>query len=143
MIEGPRFGTVPEGDTWRYRPGAYGIALARGTVLVVDAPDGVYLPGGGIDEGETPAETVAREFLEETGHHVVSLQPHAIAEQVLVADAHTQWMIKQCHFFLCTVRDGADDGLEADHIAMWLTIDEANQRLAEPASRWALQQAVG
>ena len=142
MIKGPRFGNVPPGDTWRYRPGAYGIAIDGSRVLVVEAPDGVYLPGGGIDDDETPEETVRRELREETGHQVVSAAPHAMAEQVLVADERTQWMVKQCHFFVCVVRDGLDDGLEPDHVARWLPIEEALDRLAESASRWALSQAV-
>jgi len=56
------------------RIGAYGIALRSGAVLLSRIMRSVrggvgqwMLPGGGVEHGEHPAETVIREFLEETG----------------------------------------------------------------------------
>jgi mutator protein MutT len=54
------------------RTGAYGVAVAGHKILLVQQRRGPYqgkwdLPGGKIEFGETPAEAVRREFLEETG----------------------------------------------------------------------------
>lgn len=54
------------------RVGAYGICLREGSLLLIHKAKGPYtgqldLPGGGIEFGEAPEETVVREFLEETG----------------------------------------------------------------------------
>ena len=50
---------------------------AGGAILLVGAaPDeGFWLPGGGIEPGESAAEALARELLEETAATVVALRP--------------------------------------------------------------------
>lgn len=59
------------------RIGVYGVAVNRDLLLLTqlwsrDANPGRWtLPGGGMEFGETPHETLEREFYEETG-----LEPH-------------------------------------------------------------------
>ncbi|MCW3815101.1 NUDIX domain-containing protein [Micromonospora sp. DR5-3] len=59
------------------RVSAYGLARRESAVLMVRIGDDTHgdvdkwmLPGGGVDHGEDPADTVVREFAEETGYHV-------------------------------------------------------------------------
>lgn len=60
----------------RQRFAAYGVAVADGRILLArasdrsDFPGAWSLPGGGVDHGEHPRETVRREVLEETGLEV-------------------------------------------------------------------------
>jgi 8-oxo-dGTP diphosphatase len=55
---------------------AYGVLLREGQVALVRSsnprhvPPLWWLPGGGIDFGEAPQDTLVREFFEETGLHV-------------------------------------------------------------------------
>lgn len=64
----PVFGERVAGASYALRPSAY--ALIRnefGQVAVVRTAQGVFLPGGGIEAGETPEQAVQREVLEECG----------------------------------------------------------------------------
>ncbi len=55
------------------RVAAYGLVVVDGSVLLcrasalTEVPGWWWLPGGGVDFGEHPRETVCREFAEETG----------------------------------------------------------------------------
>ncbi len=138
MIEGPRFGEVPDGDAYRRRPGAYGVAIRGGDVLIVRASRGYFLPGGGRRRGEPGEATLLREVAEETGHAVVSCSLAAAAEQVVWLADRREWVVKECLFFRCDVAAGADDGSEEDHHAEWVPIREAAELLSEAASAWAV-----
>ena len=138
MIEGPRFGEVPAGDDYRVRPGAYGIALRDGLVLVVHAQRGTFLPGGGRHRGEPGEATLLREVREETGHQVVECTLAAAAEQVVWVADRSEWVVKECLFFACALSDETDGGLEADHRAEWVPTAQARDLLTEAASAWAV-----
>ena len=62
------FGTMLDANLRVIRPSAYGLIHDdRGRMSVARNPNGFYLPGGGMGDGESPAETIVRESLEECG----------------------------------------------------------------------------
>jgi ADP-ribose pyrophosphatase YjhB (NUDIX family) len=70
---------APVGGRKRQRVAVYGIAVdPAGRVLVVRAAQNLtvrgrwFLPGGGLEHGETPAGALGREVAEETGLEVLS-----------------------------------------------------------------------
>ena len=73
MIRGLRLGD-PDPVT-RQRVAAYALVVSDRGILATEFSDrtavpGLWsLPGGGIDEGENPSQTVQREVYEETGQH--------------------------------------------------------------------------
>jgi ADP-ribose pyrophosphatase YjhB (NUDIX family) len=53
-----------------FRPSVYGVIVKDGKVLLSSQWDGWDFPGGGMELGESIAETFSREILEETGLQV-------------------------------------------------------------------------
>ncbi len=73
------------------RVSAYGLAIHDGHILLTQLAEHCYrpghwtLPGGGMDHGELPEQTLCREFREETGLEAENLElfhVHAFSEDV-------------------------------------------------------------
>lgn len=80
------FGT-PTFPTARQREGSYAIILSpEGLLLTVRGRRGYFLPGGGVDEGEAPEETLHRELMEECGLAITGLEWLTEAQQYYVVD---------------------------------------------------------
>src|SRR5438067_9364537 len=68
MIGVSVFGTQLAGCDYVVRPSAYALVPNdAGAIAVVRTPKGVFLPGGGIDAGESAEQAVVREAREEAG----------------------------------------------------------------------------
>src|ERR1700687_845179 len=64
----PLFGARPQAAACVIRNSAYAlVADEQGRLAVARTGQGAFLPGGGIAAGETPAEAIRRECLEECG----------------------------------------------------------------------------
>ncbi|MBI1897436.1 MAG: NUDIX hydrolase [Acidobacteria bacterium] len=64
----PVFGTPVEGCPYVLRPSAYALVRnAAGELAVARTPRGCFLPGGGVETGESPEQAIEREAKEECG----------------------------------------------------------------------------
>ena len=64
----PTFGESSRGTTTVPRPSAYALLCAPdGRIAVVRTPVGLYLPGGGVRDGESAEAAIHREIAEECG----------------------------------------------------------------------------
>jgi 8-oxo-dGTP diphosphatase len=54
-------------DELVWRPAAYGIIINEGSILLTKQHNALHLPGGAIEFGEMPEQSVIREVKEETG----------------------------------------------------------------------------
>lgn len=134
MDEGPQFGTIMPGIAPTERPGAYAIAMHGNHVLVVATPAGLYLPGGGIDPGESAEATLRREVREETGYEIVTATRLGSARQYVGSGIN-----KIETFFAVSVSGEIGQG-EPDHLPHWLPLADAIAAMAEMAQAWALSQ---
>ena len=62
------FGHKENGIDYPIRKSVYGILMKEDLIGVIETPRGYFLPGGGIEDGETHEACVKREFEEETGY---------------------------------------------------------------------------
>ena len=135
----PAFGDRTTEASATIRPSAYGIiGDPPECVAVVRTPLGLFLPGGGSDEPETPEATVARETREECGLSVrIGMWRRMAIERVYSVTEQTHFE-KRSTFCDGTVIGPAGDPVEMDHALEWMLAAEAAARLTFPSHRWAV-----
>ena len=101
----PQFGDLLDGQDYRPRPGAYGVALDEtGKVLAIEVDSGAFLPGGGLHDGESNEQALSREVLEETGFEIEIGAKLGIAKQFVVSEREARAFNKIGAFFLIELR---------------------------------------
>lgn len=92
-----------------FRPSAYGIVThARRMLLVRDRFDRLFYPGGAIEPGETIAEAIEREIMEETGHTVKVGPLMEIRESFFYYTPEKVAWHCHCFFYLCELVSDPD-----------------------------------
>ena len=135
------FGSRADDCSYTIRPSAYALLIDdERRVAVVRTPEGTFLPGGGVENDETPEAAVAREALEECGF-ILQLGPWVVrAIQFVYSVKEATHFEKRSTFFEAEI-DGNDLAhLEADHETLWLGFDTAKQLLSHDSHRWATEQ---
>jgi 8-oxo-dGTP pyrophosphatase MutT (NUDIX family) len=117
------------------------ICEAEGHLLVVRLRDPVtndealFPPGGGIEPGETPAETARREALEETGLHVSVDGDSELVETYPFRWAGVDYEVTT-HYFAATLDDAFDLAIPAvvdapyNLGASWVPVDAALEAMS-------------
>jgi 8-oxo-dGTP diphosphatase len=143
MAASLRYGEPTPGLDYRDRPAAYGLLEQEGRLALVHVslPDRAPffdLPGGGIDEGETEARALVREFGEETGLLVEAGDLVTRAEQYMLS-AHDEPFLSQGGFFEAQLRQERPElKIEDSHALVWLDPNEALLRLRHDSHAWAV-----
>ncbi len=132
---------LPDRD-YRPRPGAYGLLVGEeGRLLVVESRNGdFYLPGGGIEPGETAAECLRREFMEETGLKVACGAQFAAGSQLVHCLDQAHGYDKICSFHQVELIGAASPAQRA-YRCHWLAIESAMGAVREDVQKWAIERA--
>jgi 8-oxo-dGTP diphosphatase len=106
----------------------------------VRTSQGLFLPGGGIDPGESPGETVVREFWEECGLEVTAGM-WSVRAIGFVYSPNDRVVFEKLSTFIdatCTERRGVAQ--EPDHELEWVSLQSAVTGLRDPSHRWAVER---
>ena len=114
-------------DTYtKTRDGSRAVIIRDNQILLShETVSGWWLvPGGGMEEGETPEECVVREVLEETG---LIVQP---TEQFLTLHEYYEEYCYTSHYFVCEVTGEASQHLTEEEkrrglVPEWISLKEA------------------
>jgi 8-oxo-dGTP diphosphatase len=132
----PVFGVRNESLPQKTRACAYAvIANPDGLIAAVqENPGRLYLPGGGVELLETPAEAVHRELLEELGHKIRLTGCIGQALHYLETDGHCQ--ATYATFFAAELGEKVCNSHE--HQLEWA----AAQDFYHPSQSWAAQHGL-
>ena len=117
----------PEKDKkYTKRPGAYGIIKnTDNLVAVIKTKTGFFLPGGGIENEESPDECLKRECLEEIGVAISELNNFACGNYHFYSTTLNIDMESVGYFFTCKIDKFLEIETEIDHELIWLKLEEA------------------
>ena len=137
------FGEKLDGVEYIELPGARAIIRnAEGKFAFVDVNGQYFLPGGGLEAGETPEQAVIRECIEEIGARVTVGRKIGTAGDYVFGRKEQKYFHKVADFFEATIEKMEGTGIEADHKLVWRTLEEARTFIKQKAQEWAIQQLL-
>lgn len=143
LMDGPtlQFGIKPEGQITE-RPGAYVVIQNESAqILALEVNGHIHLPGGGIDEGETPEAAAIREALEEAGCTIDNIEYLGKANQYFPSSPLGP-LNKLGIFFKAQLLSIDVTQAEIGHQVVWLDLDDFDQSNAKKFQKWAVKLAV-
>lgn len=144
VLPEPVFGARDPGIAYLVRPSAYAVIEdAAGRIALVRTPEGVYLPGGGIEAGETAPQAIVREAIEECGLAVRVGSWSVAAVQFCYAIPEQEHFEKHSVFFEAAIERIVGGATEADHELFWAAAGEAPAALSHESQAWAVTRWVG
>ena len=131
----PSFGAKLPSLDYRPRPGAYALVFdAAGRVAIVHEEHDWYLPGGGLEAGETSEQALVREVAEECGCGVRIDALFGEAIEYVVTRAGRPLEV-QARYYRAT--------FVGHPSAHWLAIEEACELVRRRSDAWAIATAHG
>lgn len=134
----PVFSSPAKGYEVVARDSAYAVIRdQRGWIAVVHAREGIMLPGGGMDDGETPHVAAVREAAEECAMDIEVTRELGTALQYVFSQQKLICFGKRSHFFDALAGEPIA-GVRAEHDLQWLSRANAKWALTYESHQWAL-----
>ena len=137
-----QFGTKKPGLVYTPRPTVNAVILdQQGRVACVDTGRGYFLLGGGIDDGESDVEALAREVAEEVGRTVTIGEVIGKANEYVYAAQEGVSVNKNIVFYRAELGAGSPD-VSCEYTLEWLPVSEFAAKANHQSHVWAVQTAV-
>lgn len=137
----PVFGNKQEGINYIDRPGAYALIENKDRqIAVIESGNGYFLPGGGIDPGETEVDALERELMEETGYQVSVLEEIGATVEYIEAPREGKFYQIRSRFHVVRLDTKIKDEIEKDHRLVWLPQEKALKLLTRQSQIWAVRR---
>lgn len=132
------FGHKLEGVEYKDREAVYGLLVKDECIAVVATPRGIFLPGGGIEQGETDEVCLMREMIEEVGLEVEIGE--FIGKSVLYGRSvkdQVYYNLYGSYYLVEAIKNVKK--MEEDHEMIWMPLEEAKERLKLSHQVWAVE----
>lgn len=136
----PQFG-IAQVDA-KDRPGAYAVIIKDHKILAVLRKGFYHLPGGGIDEGETPEKAALRELKEETGYSGRVVKKLGAANQYV--DSQTYGCINKLgsYFIIEVTEKGKKSPEDPTDQPLWISFEEYFKQAAHESHQWIVKELL-
>lgn len=136
----PHFGTQQAGIEYIRRPSVYAIIQdADHQIAVVKHKGAFFLPGGGIEPGETPIEALQREITEETGYRTKDVAKRGEAIEYLQGVSEGEYYCIHSTFFMALLTTQVSTLTETDHQLIWMKPETAIPKMQRAGHKWAIE----
>ncbi len=130
-----------ENECYLDRKGAYLIPIRDGSVAVVRTPKGCFLLGGGMDDGETDAQCIRRECMEETGY-AVEVGAYVCSAEKYGYHPTLGWFHPIQTYYLGCLLQQERVPTEDDHRLEWIPCEAVRAQMFSDMQAWAITQAL-
>ncbi len=108
-------------------------------IAVIETSNGYFLPGGGIDSGETEVDALNWELIEEIGYQVSVIAEIGAAVEYIKASEDEKYYQIRSKFYKVQLDSKIGEGIERDHRLVWLLQEDALKLLTRQSQVWAVQ----
>lgn len=139
----PTFGLKLEGMHYQNKPSVYAVVFDKRQqkyLTVRTNSQHFFLPGGGMEVGESPEQALHRELLEETGYTIRIEAPLGRSRQHLIAP-NGEALLNDAFFYEVTLLELTQAAVEVDHHMTWLSIQDTD-KLFHAHQAWAVRKVV-